>query len=195
MGDINQMAFLKRVPRNIEGPILEIGSKNYGSTENFRAMFPGIPYVGIDMAAGDGVDHVVDLTQPPPPEILAPASFGLIISCSVLEHVQKPWLMAEHMSSLLRKGGIMFISVPWVYRYHAYPDDYFRFSPNGIKVLFPDVIFDDMAYSTTVHNEFFDLNEKVDGVDNAHSIAKPLGNGVLRKYLPYLVVNMIGRKV
>lgn len=179
----------------IKGPILEIGSKDYGSTENFRALFPGIPYVGIDMAEGTGVDHVLDLTLPPPPEILPPASFGMIISCSVLEHVQKPWQMAEHMSSLLRKDGTMFVSVPWVYRYHPYPDDYFRFSPNGIKVLFPEILFENMAYSTTVGGEFFDLNTKVRGVDDAHAFFKKLRNGVERKYLPYLMLNMIGRKI
>lgn len=42
MGDRNQYLYLylsERVP-SIDGPILEIGSKDYGSTEDFRGLYP-----------------------------------------------------------------------------------------------------------------------------------------------------------
>ena len=194
MGDTNQRLFLERAALKVEGPILEIGSKDYGSTEDFRALFPATPFVGIDLASGKGVDHIVDLTLPPPTDILPPASFGLVICCSVLEHVKKPWVMAEYMSSLVKKGGYVFISVPWVWRYHAYPDDYFRFSPNGVKVLFPEISFADMAYSTTVTDEFLDLEDGINGVDDAKCQYQRDGKD-LRKFLPYLMVNMVGQKV
>jgi len=42
------------------------------------------------------------------------------------------------------------MSVPWVWRYHAYPDDYFRFSWRGIETLFPEFSWSDKHYSTTV---------------------------------------------
>ena len=202
MGDINQRLFLERAGLNIDGPILEIGSKNHGGdknhggTENFRSMFPDVHYVGIDIADGKGVDYVIDLTLPPPESILPPKSFGLVISCSVLEHVKKPWMMAEHMSSLLRKGGYLFISVPWVWRYHPYPDDYFRFSPNGVKELFPEIAFLDMAYSTNIRDEFLDLEDGIEDVDGSMAEFKTApSTGTSRKYLPYLMVNMVGRKI
>ncbi len=102
--------------------------------------------------------------------------------------------MAEHMSSLVRKGGYVFISVPWVWRYHAYPDDYFRFSPNGVKELFPEITFLDMAYSTTVTDEFLDLEDGISGVDDAMAQYQRDEKGQ-RKFLPYLMVNMVGRKI
>lgn len=102
--------------------------------------------------------------------------------------------MAEYMSSLVKKGGYVFISVPWVWRYHAYPDDYFRFSPNGVKVLFPEISFADMAYSTTVTDEFLDLEDGINGVDVAKAQYQRDGKD-LRKFLPYLMVNMVGQKV
>ena len=193
MGDKNQYIFLDHHKKGVEGAILEIGSKDHGSTENFRKMFPGHKYIGVDMESGPGVDFVLDLTAPPPQEILSPCSFGLVISCSVLEHVKKPWVMARHMSDLIKPDGILFLSVPWVWRYHPYPDDYFRFSPNGVKELFPEFRFDIMAYSTNIIGEIFDLTGPIDGVDNSMAFLKNIPGGK-RKYLPYLMVNMIGRK-
>ena len=61
LGDRNQLIFLqKRLPA-VAGPILEIGSKDYGSKPSFRHVYPDAPYVGIDMEAGVGVHAIVDL--------------------------------------------------------------------------------------------------------------------------------------
>lgn len=64
MGFKNHELFIKRHQGRFRGPFLEIGAKDYGSTVNLRAMFPGENYVGIDMAEGKGVDLVLDLTRP-----------------------------------------------------------------------------------------------------------------------------------
>lgn len=36
MGDINQLLYLKHYMPKVNGPILEIGSKDYGSTSSYR---------------------------------------------------------------------------------------------------------------------------------------------------------------
>ena len=58
MGDKNQITFLQRHVPTISGPILEIGSKDYGSTSSFRTVYPSNEYIGLDMAPGAGVDIV-----------------------------------------------------------------------------------------------------------------------------------------
>ena len=63
MGDANQLLFVKSVAHVLKGPVLEVGSRDYGNTQDFRALFPGADYVGIDMQAGKGVDLVLDLTE------------------------------------------------------------------------------------------------------------------------------------
>ena len=37
----------------------------------------------------------------------------------------------------------MFLSVPWVWRFHGYPSDYWRFSPEALKFLFPGFKIDE----------------------------------------------------
>lgn len=191
MGDINQLTYLERHMPNITGPVLEVGSKDYGSTATFRSHFPGHEYVGIDMADGKGVDLVLDLAESIGP--LDPGHFDLGICCSVLEHVRRPWVMAENISSLIRPGGTLYMSAPWVWRYHPYPDDYFRFSWRGIIELFPRFDWEHICYSTNVPGEFFDVMDSSKGMDNKLAV-KRLGLRGRRKHLPYLMVNMLGTK-
>jgi SAM-dependent methyltransferase len=191
MGDVNQLTYLKRFSPSVSGPILEIGSKDYGSTSSFREFYSGEEYIGIDMESGKNVDLVVDLTKGVAG--LRKDYFALGICCSVLEHVRKPWVFAEHLTSVLRAGGVLYMSVPWVWRYHAYPDDYFRFSWRGVMELFPEFVWSNICYSTNVPNEFINIVPDNPGIDNTMAVFAntPSGN---RKYLPYLMVNMLGHK-
>ena len=152
MGDINQSIYLKKYIPKMSGPILEIGSKDYGNTSTFRDYYDSSDYIGIDMEDGKNVDHVLDLTKGIGP--LSTEYFDLGICCSVLEHVRKPWIMAENSSSTISSRGKLYISVPWVWRYHPYPDDFYRFSWKGIIELFPDFDWENIYYSTNIENEF-----------------------------------------
>jgi SAM-dependent methyltransferase len=192
MGDINQLLFLRKKAPTCDGPVLEVGSRDYGNTSSFRDFYRQSEYVGVDLSAGKGVDVVADLTGGI--GSLTPNYFALAICCSVLEHVHKPWLMAENISRLIRPGGRLYISVPWVWRYHPYPDDYFRYSFRGVKSLFDQFYWDRAYYSTTAEGEFYTIDETQPGVDNSMAVITSHDGKVKRKYLPYLMVNMIGTK-
>ncbi|HFD92326.1 MAG TPA: class I SAM-dependent methyltransferase [Gammaproteobacteria bacterium] len=191
MGDINQIVYLKKYAPEITGAVLEIGSKDYGNTSSFRDHYIENEYVGIDMEAGNNVDQVIDLTHGTGD--LPPNYFSLVVCCSVLEHVRKPWVMAENITRLVRTGGALYMSVPWVWRYHPYPDDYYRFSWRGIIELFPDFEWKHIYYSTNVPNEFFEVTDDTIETDNKLAIKKRGFKGK-RKYLPYLMINMLGFK-
>ena len=96
--------------------------------------------------------------------------------------------MAANLTRLLRRGGALYVAVPWVWRYHPYPDDYFRFSWRGIAELFPQIAWTRQAYSTNLNDEFFDVG---DGIDNGLAKYVNAATGQ-RKYLPYLQVHMFG---
>lgn len=193
MGDRNQILFLQKFAGAVTGPILEIGSKDYGSTSSFRDAFPGNPYIGIDMAEGKAVDKVVDLVEGIGD--LPENHFELAVCCSVLEHVPRPWVMADNITRLMAPGGRLYMSVPWVWRYHAYPDDYFRFSFRGVEALFPGFRWDAPYYSTNVEGEFIAITDTTRDADNRMAVHAKTPSGAARKYLPYLMVNMIGAKL
>jgi len=189
MGDVNQRLFLARAMPRTDGPVLEVGSKDYGNTTTFRDVFTGSEYIGIDLSPGKDVDRVLDLATGTGD--LPDGHFAVAICCSVLEHVRRPWEMAANITRLLRPGGALYVAVPWVWRYHPYPDDYFRFSWRGIAEIFPGINWSRMAYSTTAPDEFFEITGDGQGIDNglAKYVETPKGQ---RKYLPYLQVHMLG---
>lgn len=178
VGSVAQYGFL--ATRGVEpASVLEIGSKQYGSTQKFRSLFPDAEYVGVDLEEGENVDVVHNLEDGV--GSLKPAE--LVICCSVLEHTPKPWVMAETLTSLTSRW--LYVAVPWVWRYHPYPDDYFRFSFSGIKSLFPAIEWRRMYYATT--DDVYVPAEQ--GEDNALHL-KDAG----RKYLPYLEIHAFGDK-
>jgi hypothetical protein len=121
-----------------------VGSRDYGSTQDIRNLLKGtIDYIGVDMKAGPGVDKMLDLTWDftEIDTILGHRRFGTIFCLSVLEHCKNPFKMADNLTRLLKDGGKIIICVPFSWKIHAYPDDYWRFTPAALRLLFPDIAF------------------------------------------------------
>ncbi len=144
MGDLNQLDFVKSMQHSLGGPFLEVGSKQYGNTPDFRSLFPGAHYTGVDMEQGEGVDTVLDMTHPIDTlRSQLSSQFGTIFCFSVFEHCDNPFAMARNITDLLAPGGRLFVGAPFSFTIHGYPQDYWRFTPDGFKLLFPDIAFDD----------------------------------------------------
>jgi SAM-dependent methyltransferase len=69
------------------------------------------------------------------PEI-ADASYDVVMSFDVFEHVERPWDAALEAIRILRPGGLMIHRTLFAYRYHPSPIDYWRFSAQGLEYLF-----------------------------------------------------------
>lgn len=166
MGDANQHRFVLEHKDKLSGPFLEIGSRNYGNTQDLRSLFQGDTYIGADLSDGDGVDVVLDLTQSFDviDEKLGHQRFGTIFSFSVMEHCDNPFLMAENMVQLLKPGGKVVLSVPFAWKFHGYPSDYWRFTTEGVKKLFPRIDWDEGdsgRWHTPVTGDFRALDESL----------------------------------
>ena len=116
--------------------VLEIGSRIVGpmSIDN-RIYFPNASkYVGFDVHAAPGVDVSGDVHNLS--SLVGEESIDAIYSISVLEHLQVPWLAAAEMSKTLKPGGLIFHSTLHSWPLHETPNDFWRFSDEGLKVLF-----------------------------------------------------------
>lgn len=58
-----------------------------------------------------------------------------IFCCSVMEHTPEPWRVLPELCRILRPGGHVILSVPFVYYLHGWPHDYFRFTRFGLTRL------------------------------------------------------------
>lgn len=116
------------------GRTLIVGSRVYKDKEDRRARYSDA--VGVDMLDGPGVDRVLDLEEALPDDL---GLFDHIECMSVLEHSRRPWLLAANIERLMAQGATIFVTVPFVWRIHAYPSDFFRMTPEGLKAIFPGV--------------------------------------------------------
>ncbi|MBI5598920.1 MAG: hypothetical protein HY890_04190 [Deltaproteobacteria bacterium] len=181
MGDENQLIFIRKNAGKFEGPFLEVGSRDYGSTRNLRAVFYGKgDYVGVDMSAGKGVDFVVDLAGDfgATDKALGGRRFKTIFCLSVLEHCEQPFKMAENLSLLIEPGGRICVSVPFAWKFHGYPSDYWRFTREGVKKLFPNLIFTagEGGEASSRDNEFFPVSEDTGRIDFRGSLHRRSGH-------------------
>jgi hypothetical protein len=182
-------------------------------------MFSDFQYVGIDMEEGDGVDICLDFTLDflTIDKLLNGKRFKTVFCFSVLEHCANPFLMCQNIEKILAPGGFVFIGAPFSWRIHGYPSDYWRFTPNAIKLLFPTLDFEGNLNSLSGHQDGHvapidnqmlrvELNIKKGLKSKQYGIFKAAFIYVLRKCKilpsifdnPYLfppsMVNMIGKK-
>ncbi len=131
--------FVALVARELElsGPIYEFGAlqvPGQGDAADLRPLFPGREYVGCDMREGPGVDRVLNLHALDLPD----ASVGSVLSLDTLEHVEYPRKAMREMHRVLQPGGVIAISSVMNFPIHAYPDDYWRFTPAAFRSLLED---------------------------------------------------------
>lgn len=139
MGDYNQLDFARRHLALFEPPVLEVGSRDYGNTQDLRPLLGTDDYIGVDLEPGPGVDKVLDMTADfvSLERELGGRRFRTIFCLSVLEHCTDPFAMCDNISRLTADGGHVLISVPHVWEVHDYPSDYWRFTADAVKLLFP----------------------------------------------------------
>jgi SAM-dependent methyltransferase len=116
-------------------------------------------WTGIDMQAGAGVDVVADMHAMP---IEWTHRFTGVVCVEVLEHVARPWRALPELHRVMQPGALAVFTTPWCFPLHAYPNDFYRYSPDGLRVLLEDAGFVDINTSTAgaVPFELNDHGEK-----------------------------------
>jgi SAM-dependent methyltransferase len=133
MRDHNK-AFCRLVAENLDcpAPVFEFGSYQVEGQEgyaNLREMFLPRKYVGCDMRPGPGVDRIEDVTKIGLPD----GSAGTVLCIETFEHVFHIHRAFSEVFRVLRPGGVFVITTPLNFRIHAYPDDYWRLTPNCLR--------------------------------------------------------------
>jgi SAM-dependent methyltransferase len=121
----------------LPGPILEIGSyvcDGQADIANLRSLFPGRRYTGIDLRPGPGVDEIANVEALPYPD----ESFGTVLALETFEHVAHFWRGFAEIRRVLRPDGVLLVSSPFYFHIHPHPSDYWRFTPDALKMLLND---------------------------------------------------------
>lgn len=128
--------FIGYAGKYISGKMLDLGAGR-GKYKN-ELKKNAAEYVAFDMVEGDNIDVVGDAENLP----FADETFNTIVCTQVLEHVARPWLVASQISRVLKVGGICVITAPFINPFHSDPNDYYRYTPEGLKSLLPKEEFE-----------------------------------------------------
>ena len=144
------------IERHAEGlgdDVLEVGSRQHVPDAWWvinRDLARG-QWTGMDMQEGAGVDVVADLHALP--EEWAGRFTGVVLS-EVLEHVARPWVALPSLHAVMQPGALLIVTVPSCFPIHAFPDDYYRYSESGLRVLLEDSGFSDIRTSNAGRVDF-----------------------------------------
>ena len=102
-------------------------------------------YVGVDWGNSfhdsSCVDIVADLTKRLPIE---DGFADTVVSFQVMEHLPEPLDFLKECHRILRGGGQLFITVPFMWHVHEAPYDYFRYTRHGLTYLLQKSGFTDI---------------------------------------------------
>ena len=87
--------------------------------------------LNLDIYPGDNIDIVGSVLSVPRDD----ESIDLVVSQEVLEHVDNPDQAMLEIKRILKPGGFGYIQLPFIIGYHPCPNDYWRFTQDGVRQL------------------------------------------------------------
>jgi SAM-dependent methyltransferase len=107
--------------------IVDIGSQDI--TGSLRSVAPPESnYLGIDFAAGKGIDIIISDPYCLPVD---DNSADVVVSSSCFEHSEFFWLVYNEILRILKPSGIFYLNAPSNGHFHRYPVDCWRFYPDS----------------------------------------------------------------
>lgn len=113
------------------GELLDVGCGSMPYRSDVEAS--GASYSGVDVEArADGViivDSATDMSA------ISDSVYDSVLCSEVLEHIAEPHLALGEMARVLRPGGSLILTVPFMGRLHEEPFDFFRYTEHGLRSL------------------------------------------------------------
>lgn len=121
--------FLRKHAGDVSGAILEFGDSRYRALLRQDRIER---YDVLDLTKRDGVTITGDIQSIP---VIADATYDAIICTQVLEHVPNPFSAVGELQRILKKGGVLLLTVPHINKIHRGPGDYWRFTEDSLTLL------------------------------------------------------------
>jgi SAM-dependent methyltransferase len=111
----------------VSGMLLDLGAGN----QPFKVWYSGLAdkCVSIDVTPSPGLD-VLSLAAPLP---FGSATFDTVLCTSVLEHVHDAEDVVSEIARVLKPGGRLIITIPFLYPTHEAPYDFWRTTHWGLR--------------------------------------------------------------
>ena len=131
---VGLLDFISSNAHEIKGRILDVGC----GEKPYANLFAATEYIGIDIEQS-GHDHTrsdIDVFYDGLNIPFEDNSFDSIVCFEVLEHVFEPEKIIQEMYRVLKPGGKLMLTTPFIWNEHEIPYDYGRYTYFGLKHLF-----------------------------------------------------------
>jgi SAM-dependent methyltransferase len=131
-----------------KGRLLDVGCGSMPYREYLQGLNPGIrEYIGVDLPqSGYGKPDVEwdGITLPFPD-----GHADCAMATEVLEHCPQPQQVLSEIRRVLRPGGKLFLTVPFLWPLHCVPHDEYRYTPFSLQRLLDGAGFTDIELQST----------------------------------------------
>lgn len=138
----------------VKGRVLDLGA----GTAKYKEILKknSINYIACDTKKDENIDTICDITNLIFPE----ESFDTVVSTQVFEHIDNPFSAVREIKKVLKPGGNVIITAPFMVPFHPDPKDNFRFSKEGLEEIFRSSGFE-IIDSGTYGGFFMILSEMI----------------------------------
>jgi ubiquinone/menaquinone biosynthesis C-methylase UbiE len=119
--------------KHARGRLIDIGCGEKPYQEMFAPYVE--EHVGVDHADSPHAHAYVDVTATAYDIPLDDGSFDTALMSELLEHLETPGRALEEAHRLLKPGGWVILTSPFIWVVHEAPRDFYRYSPFGLRWL------------------------------------------------------------
>lgn len=124
---------LKEVSHQLDGRVLDLGGKKIKKRGDFGPPLAQVKsWTYLNLSHTEGADLVATAESIP----LKSNSIDWVICTEVIEFINDPRQMLSEVNRVLKSGGKVFLTAPFLYRIHGSPYDLQRFTDEKLKNLF-----------------------------------------------------------
>jgi SAM-dependent methyltransferase len=108
--------------------VLEVGAGSGFMRGIVEHEIPAVRYIASDIAPTENTSVVLDACSLP----ISDDSVDVVLAVEVLEHVSRPEQLIAEAARVLRPGGQLILTVPFMFGVHDF-QDFYRFTPRGLE--------------------------------------------------------------
>lgn len=144
----------------LRGAILDIGGAGCGSHYRFISLAGDARVQVVDVVRDPSTDFVLDIAKEHVP--LPDGSQDHIFLFNILEHLASPDAALRESHRLLKSGGTLIGTVPFLVNVHRDPEDYARYTDTALVALFARNGFSVKAIEPIGRGPFLAAYEQLD---------------------------------
>jgi len=120
---------LKSLETNATGRLIDVGCGDMPFKNHIPQAVTQYDTLDVEESTG-GITYIGDILDM---SMIHSETYDSAICLEVLEHIKNPFIAIKEINRILKKEGLLIISVPHMWPIHEAPHDYFRFTNFGLK--------------------------------------------------------------